>query len=127
MVSMFQSCYKLASLNISNFDTSNVTTMQSLFSRCNSLGNLDLSKFDTTKVTSMDQMFFNCYKINTKLAIRNKSMKVYSYLSILSGAARETGSKIVLDYTSETSDIVDQLIQTASSNSNISKGSLLAS
>ena len=101
--------------------------MDSMFAYCNNLGNLDLSKFDTTKLTSMNEMFYNCFKINTKLAIRNKSMSVTTYSTIFDGAARDTGSKIVLDYTSETSDIVDKLLQRVSSNSNVVKGSLLAS
>ena len=52
---------------------------------------------------------------------------VTTYSTIFDGAARDTGSKIVLDYTSETSDIVDKLLQRVSSNSNVVKGSLLAS
>lgn len=127
MWGMFKNCEKLASLNISNFTTANVTSMQEMFAYCNSLGTIDLSKFDTTNVTNMNQMFYNCYKINTKLAIRNNSISSYNYSSIFSSAARETGSKIVLDYISTTSDLVDKMIATAYSSSNISKGSLLTS
>ena len=46
MWGMFKNCEKLASLNISNFTTANVTSMQEMFAYCNSLGTIDLSKFD---------------------------------------------------------------------------------
>ena len=35
--SMFYNCYKLTSLDLSNFDTSNVTNMSSMFGSCSSL------------------------------------------------------------------------------------------
>ncbi|HEL7298657.1 TPA: BspA family leucine-rich repeat surface protein, partial [Listeria monocytogenes] len=47
-------------LDVSNFDTSSVTTMQSMFEKCTSLEELDLSTFDTSSVTNMQSMFINC-------------------------------------------------------------------
>ena len=45
-----------------NFDTSNVTNMNSMFRTCNSLTNLNLGdKFDTSMVTDMQYMFSGCY------------------------------------------------------------------
>ena len=60
MTNMFENCSKLASLDVSNFDTSSVTNMVSLFSACLQLTNLNLSNFDTSNVTSMNAMFRNC-------------------------------------------------------------------
>ena len=54
---MFQSCSSLTNLDLSNFDTSQVTDMKFMFEYCSSLTNLDLSSFDTRKVTDMDYMF----------------------------------------------------------------------
>ena len=60
MDSMFKGCFLLSSLNLSNLDTSQVTNMNSMFSRCSSLSELILSNFNTSKVTSMDSMFSGC-------------------------------------------------------------------
>ncbi len=55
---MFNLCTNLTSLDVSNFDTSKVTNMQSIFHDCNSLTTLDLSNFDTSNVTNMSYMFY---------------------------------------------------------------------
>ena len=54
---MFGSCSKLTSLNLSNFDTSKVTSMYRMFNGCKSLTHLDIRNFDFTKVTSYSNMF----------------------------------------------------------------------
>ena len=64
MDSMFYYCTNLTSLDLSNFDTSNVTNMQRMFNLCNSLEILNLSNFDTNKVTNMSSML-NCNKLHT--------------------------------------------------------------
>ena len=60
MKDMFYGCSSLSSLDLSSFDTSNVTFMTSMFSDCSSLSSLDLSNFDMGHVTSMGYMFSNC-------------------------------------------------------------------
>ena len=60
MNGMFSNCSSLISLDLSGFDTSQVTEMNSIFNGCSSLTNLDLSEFDTSQVTKMDYMFQNC-------------------------------------------------------------------
>ena len=60
MESMFNYCSKLTSLDVTGFDTSNVTNMESMFASCFKLTGLDVSKFDTSKVTNMSYMFFCC-------------------------------------------------------------------
>ena len=57
---MFASCNSLTTLDISNFDTSKVTRMEDMFSQCKSLTSLDLSSFDTSSVTDMNSMFYGC-------------------------------------------------------------------
>ena len=57
MNGMFQGMSNLTTLNLSNFDTSKVTNMESMFSHMFSLTSLDLSNFDTSKVTNMGGMF----------------------------------------------------------------------
>jgi len=65
MWSMFANCGGLKSINISSFNTSNVTTMTGMFNYCTSLESLDLSSFDTSKVTFMPYMFANCYNLSS--------------------------------------------------------------
>jgi surface protein len=57
---MFGECYSLTSVDLSGFDTSNVTDMGFMFGECRSLTSLDLSSFDTSNVTRMDLMFSGC-------------------------------------------------------------------
>ena len=56
----FYNCYSLKNLNLSNFNTQNVTNMIDMFSGCNSLTNLNLSNFNTHNVTNMEFMFSDC-------------------------------------------------------------------
>ncbi len=42
-----------------NWDTSNVTSMDSIFADCTSLANVDLSNWNTSNVTNMSYMFNN--------------------------------------------------------------------
>ena len=65
MNSMFRGCSSLTSLDVSGFDTANVTQMQNMFNGCSSLTSLDVSGFDTTNVTSMDYMFHNCSSLTS--------------------------------------------------------------
>ena len=60
MSNMFQNCSSLPSLNVSNFDTSNVTDMGAMFSSCSNLPSLNVSNFNTSNVTNMSNMFQNC-------------------------------------------------------------------
>ena len=57
---MFYNCFSLTSLNLSNFNTSNVTDMEGMFYGCSSLTSLNLSNFNTSKVTNIYNMFDGC-------------------------------------------------------------------
>ncbi len=65
MNSMFQGCTQLSSLDISSFNTSRVTTMPSMFYHCSSLTSLDLSHFDTSNVIDMSFMFDGCTQLSS--------------------------------------------------------------
>ena len=65
MSKMFIGCQNLTTLDLSNFNTSKVTTMKQMFDGCESLTTLDLSKFNTSKVTTMGQMFDGCESLTT--------------------------------------------------------------
>ena len=57
---MFYGCKNLTDLDLTSFDTANVKSMESMFNGCNNLISLDLGGFDISKVTSMNRMFYNC-------------------------------------------------------------------
>ena len=50
----------LSSLDVGNFDTSNVTSMAGMFRGCTRLTSLDVSHFDTSNVTNMRGIFSGC-------------------------------------------------------------------
>ena len=62
---MFFHRSKLTTLDLSGFDTSNVTYMGCMFSSCSNLTTLDLSGFDTSNVTGMNSMFYDCSNLTT--------------------------------------------------------------
>ena len=62
---MFDVTPKLATLDLSNFDTSQVTTMSHMFDSVSSLTTLNLSNFDTSNVTDMRGMFYGMANLTT--------------------------------------------------------------
>ena len=70
MSAMFSNCSALTSLNVSGFNTSNVTGMRSMFNGCSALTSLDVRGFNTSNVTYMYSMFYNCSAL-TSLDLSN--------------------------------------------------------
>ena len=66
---MFSGCSPLKELNLSNFNTNNVTDMGCMFNECSSLKELNLS--NTNNVTDMSYMFSRCSD-QLKLKIKSK-------------------------------------------------------
>ena len=60
MGGMFYRCSSLKSIDISNFNTNNVTDMSLMFNECTSIKEVNLSNFNVTNVTNMYRMFFGC-------------------------------------------------------------------
>ena len=61
--SLFDSCQTLTSIDMTGFDTSEVTSMKKMFYKCEKLQTLNVSTFDTSKVTDMSWMFYDCEKL----------------------------------------------------------------
>ena len=57
MNNMFDGMTNLTTLNLSNFNTSKVTNMRFMFFHASNLTSLNLSNFDTSRVTDMQYMF----------------------------------------------------------------------
>ena len=122
MNDMFGHCYNIIELDLSNFDTSKVTTMGAMFGNCKNLTELDVSNFNTANVTDIRFMFNNCNKLTTEITIKGS---ISSYGGMFSGASTTASSLITVNYTAETSELVDAMIATKSANSNVVKGSLV--
>lgn len=89
MEGMFDSCKSLTSeeLNafLKNINTSNVKAMDYMFGHCSSLTNLDLSNFDTTNVTDMYGMFEYCSSLTSLDLSRFDTSKVTSISRMFCG------------------------------------------
>ena len=78
--SLFEGFTNATSINLNNFDTSNVTVMSNMFRNCSSLKELDLSRFDTSKVNTMAHMFNVCASLESlNLNSFNTSKLIYMY------------------------------------------------
>jgi surface protein len=60
---MFFGCESLEAVDVTSFDTHNVTNMDQMFGDCASFTSLDLSGFDTGNVSKMSFMFRYCPKL----------------------------------------------------------------
>ena len=82
---------KATTLDVSNFDTSNVTNMISMFSYSKAT-TLDVSNFDTSKVTNMSYMFYDFTNLKT-IYVSNKfnTDKVTDSTSMFSGCTKLIG------------------------------------
>ena len=81
MDGMFCGCYSLNELNLSNFNTNNVTDMDSMFYGCSSLKELNLSNFNTNNVTDMFSMFYKCTEqLKNKIKSEYKNIEEVAFL-----------------------------------------------
>ena len=69
MYDMFYHCDSLTSLDLSNFDTSNVTEMGEMFYYCHNLTTIK-GIIDMKSCTKWNYMFYNCPKL-TGVKIKN--------------------------------------------------------
>jgi len=62
---MFNNCQNLIYIDLSHFDSSNVTNMSDMFYYCENLKKINLSNLNTKNVTDMSYMFCGCYNLKT--------------------------------------------------------------
>ena len=67
---IFCGCKNLERVDVSNWNTSKVTTIHRVFSSCEKLEEIDVSKWNTSNVTDMSWTFGDCYSV-TKLDVSN--------------------------------------------------------
>lgn len=73
MHEMFLGCAALSALNLAHFDSAQVTDLHAMFKDCKGLTTLDLSNFQTSEVKDMREMFSGCVALTTiwSFAFRN--------------------------------------------------------
>ena len=78
---MFSGCSSLEELNLSNFNTNNVTNMVDMFCGCSSLKELNLTKFNNNNVINIRSMFYGCSDdIIGKIKSENKNIKEEAFI-----------------------------------------------
>ena len=60
---MFSDCKNITSIDLSLFDSSDVTDMSKMFCQCINIEKLDLSFLNTSNLLKMNGMFYNCEKL----------------------------------------------------------------
>ena len=78
---MFSHCESLTNINLSNFNTQNVTNMSYMFADCKSLKNINLSNFNTQNVTNMSRMFSHCESLKKECIVIKDKNECITYLS----------------------------------------------
>ena len=78
MNSMFRRCNALKSLDVSRFDTRNVTNMSYMFGGCD-FESIDVNDFDTRNVTQMAGMFASCVNVTAFDLTNFNTKKVESF------------------------------------------------
>ena len=63
MSCMLSECKSLININLSNLNTQNVQDISEMFCKCESLINIDLSSFNTQNVIDMSGLFGDCYSL----------------------------------------------------------------
>ena len=79
----------MLSLNLSNWNTSNTTTMTQMFAECLYLQSLNLAGFTTEKLTNTNLMFNNCVSLKF-LDIRNMDLTTISNYTNMFGNQSST-------------------------------------
>ncbi|MGN0439017.1 MAG: BspA family leucine-rich repeat surface protein [Lachnospiraceae bacterium] len=95
---MFLSCSNLTEIDFSDFDTSQVTSMDAMFYGCKSITSLDLKNFDTSNVTDMSAMFCDCY------ALEILDLRLFDTSNVTNMSNMFSGCKLLFDLRISTFD-----------------------
>lgn len=97
MGAMFKYCLEMEKIDVAKFNTEKVTNMRGMFSGCRKITSLDLSHFNTENVTNTNTMFFSCDAITSLNLSSFKLEKVTDMGSMF--FACEKMKTIYCDYT----------------------------
>ena len=108
---MFLGMSNLTTLNLSNFDTSKVTNMARMFVGMSNLTSLNLSNFDTSKVTDMQLMFWGMRNLTTLNLSNFDTSKVTNTRSMFQGMSNLTTLNLSSFNTSKVTDMSDMFAE----------------
>ena len=76
---MFANCNLLIDIDLSNFNSDNITNMNGMFAGCSSLTKINLSNFNTNKVIDMSNILYGTYilKRENVISTDNKILKEF--------------------------------------------------
>ena len=97
MNNMFSGMTNLRSLNLSNFDTSNVKDMGGMFHNMKTITELNLSNFNTNNVLGMEAMFYNMTALKTLDISNFNTAQVGSVKSIFATADGDNLERIYVN------------------------------
>lgn len=106
MNSMFEGCSNLTNLDVNNFETSKVKNMNSIFKNCSSLTSLDVSNFETSQVTDMMNMFYKCSSL-TSLDVSNFDTRQVKCMRFMFGTCSRLSNIDVSNF--NTSQVTDMM------------------
>ena len=113
----FSRCFNLTSVDLSEFDFSNNTTMNYMFSDCSNLTTLNLSTLNVSKVTNFSYMLNGCSALtdlninnwNTESATNMKAM-FYGCNSLPYIAPSSDDNRETAEFTLNTSKVADYAV-----------------
>lgn len=106
---MFSGCRTLESINLTGWDTKNVEDMSSMFQECRSLKSIDLSSFDTGNVFGMSWMFAGCENL-TELDLSNFNTSNVKYFASMFSGCQSLTRLDISSFTLESMVRVDQML-----------------
>ena len=113
--------YKGISLDLSNFNTSNVIRMDRMFIGCMSLTSITgLENFNTSNVIDMTSMFNTSSNLSGNITIMNPNITNYDYM--FSSCSTTSGTKFTVNYKSGCKEVAQAMVNTKSSSSKVVLG-----
>ena len=98
---MFNNCYNLKELNISNFNTKNAIYFNYMLNGCKKIKQVDISKFNTSSCHEINYMFNGCESIN-EVDMINWDMANITYMNYLfNGCKNLSEIKLNLNFKNE--------------------------
>ena len=124
MNSMFETCTNLVEIKgVEKWNTSKVKDISYMFVGCRNLQNVNVSKFNTSKITNMDYTFKECNKLSGEITISNINTNYYR--EIFKDCSTDSSAKFIVKYTDEATKVVaERMVATKSTNSNVVLGGI---
>lgn len=119
---MFMGNTKMTTLKLPSMLGGTLTDGQYFLANCSSLVSVDCcEKIDTSNMTAVGHMFYGATKLKTSIKMNTSSA---SYSNMFVNAATATDSEITVFYVESNEDLVDNMIATKSSGSNVVKAKI---